>query len=103
MISEFANDAEMGELIEYFLGELQTGIESLRGAWEQGDRDSLYKLAHQLKGAAGGYGFPTITDSAAALESALKTEQFEDACVTEKVEALLALCRRAAGGESDRS
>ncbi len=96
LVSEFAGDAEMAELIEYFLGELQNGVDSMTSAWQQGDTAQLAKLAHQLKGAAGGYGFPSITHSAADLESLLASQQFDATCVTEKVEALITLCRRAA-------
>ncbi len=35
-----------------------------------GDRVCLARLAHQLKGAAGGYGFPRISEAAAVLEAA---------------------------------
>lgn len=37
---------------------------------QEGLFPSLRALAHQIKGAAGGYGFPSITDLAAHLEVA---------------------------------
>lgn len=87
----------MAELIEYFLAELKEHIGRLEHAWLLGDHERLRQVAHQLKGAAGGYGFPSITHSAADLEFSLLTEQAELSHVAEKVEALISLCKRAAG------
>lgn len=90
----------MTELIEYFLTELQGGIDSLRSASQQGDHATLRKLAHQLKGAAGGYGYPSITDSAAELEDALRQELLDPGCITSRLEGLIDLCRRAIGASN---
>jgi HPt (histidine-containing phosphotransfer) domain-containing protein len=93
--SEFAGDADMAELVEFFISELKQRVDSLTSAFQSGDRLQLKSLAHQLKGAAGGYGFPTITSSAAEVEGILKSEQAELGSVTEKLEELISLCRRA--------
>jgi len=98
LVSEFAGDTDMSELIEYFLAELKDRIGGLEHAMMLGDHERLRQLAHQLKGAAGGYGYPSITNSAADLEFSLAAEQAELSCVSEKVEALIALCKRATGG-----
>lgn len=103
LVSEFSGDAEMAELIEYFLCELQTGVHKLNRAFEEGDQRQLCQLAHQLKGAAGGYGFPSITDSAAELERLLHADQAEASAVAERVEDLLVLCNRAINGAESAS
>ncbi len=52
----------------------------------------LGRLVHQMKGAAGGYGFPQISEAAARLEQALEQEGSADAATG--LEALVALCER---------
>jgi HPt (histidine-containing phosphotransfer) domain-containing protein len=84
--------------VAYFLGELQQRVDRMTQAWQSASHDDLRVLAHQIKGAAGGYGFPTLTQSAAELEHALIAGETEVASLNEKVEDLLALCRRAAAG-----
>jgi HPt (histidine-containing phosphotransfer) domain-containing protein len=54
-------------------------------------------MAHQIKGAAGGYGFPSISDAAAAAEQAAKSPGKTGSAI-EATDALLALCRRATAG-----
>ena len=95
LISEFAGDPDMDELVEFFTGEMQDRINALRSAWEASDHDQLRGLAHQLKGAAGGYGFPTITETAAELEGAIRAGEAEVSALQEKLEALILLCKRA--------
>jgi HPt (histidine-containing phosphotransfer) domain-containing protein len=75
--STYENDPDMLEIVREFARELPDRIarvESLLAARALAD---LQTLAHQLKGAGGGYGFPIITESAAALERALKTGEGE--------------------------
>lgn len=71
LVSELVDD-DMQELVEMFVGELPDRIDAIEKAIEEQDRASLGQLAHQLKGAAGGYGFPTISDAAELLESSAK-------------------------------
>jgi HPt (histidine-containing phosphotransfer) domain-containing protein len=94
----YADDPEMAELLVYFVGELQHCVDRLTQAWQSASHDDLRILAHQIRGAAGGYGFPTVTSSAAELEQALLSDETQVALLKEKVEDLIALCRRAASG-----
>ncbi|MHC4908420.1 MAG: Hpt domain-containing protein [Planctomycetota bacterium] len=84
----------MAELVEYFTGELSDRIASLTGAWQGQDREQLKRLSHQLKGAASGYGFPQITEAAAALEGGMQ-DAAAMADLTEAFDELVLLCRRA--------
>lgn len=68
LVSEFADDPDMKELIETFVAELPARVAAMRQAWESGHMDLLRRLAHQLHGAAGGYGFAPIGDVAARIE-----------------------------------
>src|SRR5262249_50749298 len=57
-------------LVETFLARLDDRVSAIRSAAEAQDRALLKDLAHQLKGAAGGYGFPQISERAKILEQA---------------------------------
>ncbi|MCI0363480.1 MAG: Hpt domain-containing protein [Phycisphaerales bacterium] len=95
-----AGNSEMAELAEFFISELQDRVQALDHAWHAGDQASLRTMSQQLKDAAQGFGYPAITESAAQLEAALLAEQAEISAIGEKVEALIALCRRATAGQS---
>lgn len=69
--SSFADDPEMREIVAYFVAEVPTRLLELRAAWDAGDRSRVRTIAHQIKGAAGGYGFAQIGESAAELEAAI--------------------------------
>lgn len=71
ILSEFATDPDMADLVELFVSEMPARIESLSKAWESRDYESLKRLAHQLKGASAGYGFPTIGAAAGVVEERL--------------------------------
>lgn len=93
--SDFKDDADMMELVEFFVEELGDRISSLQTALDNNDTEQLRVLAHQLKGAAGGYGFPTISDTAAELEKAAVASDSDVSALTARCEALIGICRRA--------
>src|SRR5712671_2494588 len=72
IVSEFATDPEMAELVQMFITELPGRVASLHAAWTGKKITELTRMAHQLKGASAGYGFPTIGQAASALESRLR-------------------------------
>ena len=52
-------------------------------------------MAHQLKGAAGGYGFDSISDAAGEIETFSLSMEADISSVRERVEGLIQLCRSA--------
>ena len=94
LVSEFADDPDMAELVEMFVAELGDRIQALEKAFADRDFNELQRFAHQLKGSAGGYGFSPITDKAAILEKSL-LDSAEETVVRDALEELLTLCRRA--------
>ncbi len=72
VISEFATDPDMAELVELFISELPARVNALNQAWNGKKVTELTRLSHQLKGASAGYGFPTIGQAAGTLEAGLK-------------------------------
>ncbi len=73
--SQFAADPEYRELLEMFDEALPERRRCLTDAFRAGNIPELQTLAHQLKGAGGGFGFPGLTDHAAVLEAACKTAE----------------------------
>ena len=49
-------------------------------------------MAHQLKGAGGGYGFPQVTDAARTVDMAIRERRIDDAQVA--AQTLVTLCAR---------
>jgi HPt (histidine-containing phosphotransfer) domain-containing protein len=97
IVSEFAADPDMVELVDEFLTELPERVHGITRAARENDLLRLATLSHQLKGAAGGYGFAVITDAARKLEKLARDEQ-EIEQVREALDELSDLCRRARSG-----
>jgi len=68
----FPDDPEMAALAEMFLEQLEIRIRELRDACRRGDLDTIRFGTHQLRGAAGGYGFPEIGLAAGEIEDLLR-------------------------------
>lgn len=96
IVSEFSDEPEMLELIGLFVAEMPGWVERIEAAWKRQRLTDLQRLAHQLKGAAGGYGFSVIGDTAAELEGRLEEDEPEEIEeIRELVESLVDLCQRA--------
>jgi HPt (histidine-containing phosphotransfer) domain-containing protein len=101
IISRFADDCEMGEVIRFFIDDLQWRVNELGSALDAGDWKRVSMSAHELNGAAGGYGFPEITEAAAALEKQLDVTPRDITLIRDFTHALIALCERAIVGSAD--
>lgn len=94
LVSDLAGEADVIELVEMFISELPDRVDAMQQSIQASDLNRLRVLAHQLKGSAGSYGFPTIGDVARDVESAVKQEkQLTD--IKSAVDELADLCRRA--------
>jgi signal transduction histidine kinase/CheY-like chemotaxis protein/HPt (histidine-containing phosphotransfer) domain-containing protein len=65
----------MRRAVEGFIGRLPARVDTLTSLIETGEMEELRRLAHQLKGAGSGFGFPAITENAARLEQLVKGNQ----------------------------
>ena len=92
--SEFAGDPDMAILIAEFVASLPGRAHAILDRINQGAIDQARALAHQLKGAGGGYGFPQVTAAARAVELAIREKRLDDAHTA--AQALVALCTRVA-------
>jgi histidine phosphotransfer protein HptB len=97
LYSALAVDPELGELVTLFVSEMTGRVALIEQQVQERNWEGLRQSAHQLKGAAGSYGFEEISPSAARLENALRDEEPEET-VRCAVEELIDLCRRARAG-----
>lgn len=97
--SQFEGDPDMAELVEMFVAELPQRVEAIVVAYRSGEADSIKRYAHQLKGASAGYGYPSIGDAAARVESFFRTASGSNASALQACERdlreLIELCSRA--------
>ena len=59
--SDYHADPQMRPLVEGFVERLPKRLRALENAIREADWKLVASLSHQLKGAAGGYGFPSLT------------------------------------------
>ena len=95
--SAFADDPDFAVVLDPYLAGLPEKRAALRTAAAAlpGDATPLRRLAHQVKGAAGGYGFPQVTDAAGTLVAAI--DGGDSASTRDAVRRLLALMERMPG------
>lgn len=94
--SSFKGDPDMDELAQYFVDEMPDRVREMSESFESQDWDRLKSVAHQLKGAAGGYGYEGVGAYAAALESSLKESTDDLNIIATELRALTDLCSRIA-------
>ena len=73
--SEFADDPDMAGIVALFVRELPQRLAAMHASLSVGDLEQVRVLAHQLKGAAGGYGYPKLGEAAALVDNAVKDGQ----------------------------
>lgn len=98
LISDYQEDADMRELLIEFCDSLQESCAKLKVGVENSDVEIVRRIAHQLKGAGGGYGYPLITEAGARIEDAVRGSDAIDDNVRILVAQLIHLCERARAG-----
>lgn len=95
--SIYANDPRVGPVIKGFVKRLPLRVQALSEALSRNDWKELANLAHQLKGAAGGYGYPDLTNLAREIEKrAVSPSPSDKEEVSSLVDEFQLLCDRAA-------
>ena len=87
----------MVEIIEMFVDGLSDRIESITTAFEDRNFTTVSGIAHQLKGAAGGYGYPSLSELAFEVEH-LARQNADDAQIEDALDLLVGQCRGAIVG-----
>jgi signal transduction histidine kinase/DNA-binding NarL/FixJ family response regulator len=75
--SELADDPDLASLAAGFAELLPDRVQSIAALVKQGDAEGAARLTHQLKGAAGSYGYPIISELARQLENGLSHQTHE--------------------------
>lgn len=104
LVSDFADDPSMAEIIGEFVAELPDRVAAIREAVRLSDTVKVRRIAHQLKGAGGGYGFPVISEAAGAVERRLTANGGPEPSVSraaESIEILISYCQCASSSVTD--
>ncbi|MFI4915954.1 MAG: Hpt domain-containing protein [Phycisphaerales bacterium JB060] len=98
LLSVYENDPEMAEIVACFVSEMPERRSELAMAVDRGDVTHAARIAHQLKGAVGGYGFESLGQIAAATEHAVRdladAGDSSVAALRAAASSLLAACER---------
>lgn len=90
--SGLSSDPMLADLVAEFAASMPVRVARLRRLLADQDWTALRRTAHQLKGAAGSYGFEPIAQVAARLEQEVSHDQ-PPKQVTATVSELAALCQ----------
>jgi signal transduction histidine kinase len=94
--SGLSGNEKLRALLERFIARLPERVDEMQRLLRESDLHNLSRALHQLKGAAGGYGFPEITLAARRAEESIK--QCEDLKhIALQVQELTELIRRVEG------
>jgi HPt (histidine-containing phosphotransfer) domain-containing protein len=72
IISLLADDPDLRDLVEDFVAAMPDRLLAILTAVKSDDLPAVRRCVHQLKGACGGYGFPSLTDEAGKLEKQIE-------------------------------
>ncbi len=97
--SSLGDDPDLGELVEMFVDEMPDRTQALSDQAETRDWEQLARAAHQIKGAAGSYGFDQITPFARDLELSAR-EGADEELILSTLGELVDICNRARAGTS---
>jgi histidine phosphotransfer protein HptB len=95
--SALGADPDFAEIVALFVDEMPGRIRDMLAHFGCANWDELARLAHQLKGAAGSYGFDQITPFAAGLEKTVRNGE-PAAAIRASLEELLEACARVRAG-----
>ena len=95
--SSLGADPDLGEIVVMFVDEMADRRANLIAQMEAKNWEELRRAAHQLKGAAGSYGYDKISPSAAKLEAAVREAEPEQQ-IRAALDELLDLCSRIRAG-----
>ncbi|MDP7017142.1 MAG: Hpt domain-containing protein [Pirellulaceae bacterium] len=98
LYSDLATDPDLSELVDLFVSEIPNRLGHLENVLEGREWEEVSRAAHQMKGAAGSYGFGDVTPTAYALELAVKENRAEDE-IWSAFRDLADMCGRMRAGE----
>jgi signal transduction histidine kinase/CheY-like chemotaxis protein/HPt (histidine-containing phosphotransfer) domain-containing protein len=99
--STMENEPTVQKLLSKFISRLPERVTTIQTLLEQQNMEELRQAIHQIKGAAGGYGFPQLTDQAGRAENKVREIAPLDQ-VRAEVDALIAVVRSVDGYDAAR-
>ncbi len=97
MYSTLGGDPDLGDLVTLFVEEMADRVANILDLLDRREWEELRRTAHQIKGAAGSYGFGAISPCAGKLEYAIRDQEPEEN-IRQAVEDLATMCNRARAG-----
>lgn len=97
LYSSLGTDPDLCDIVDMFVDEMPDRITCLMQLLDESNLDELARMAHQMKGAAGSYGFDAISPVAGDLESAILNGQAEQMIHDTTIQ-LCDLCSRIRSG-----
>lgn len=101
--STLGDDPDLGEIVELFVEEMPARMAALTSCRDAQDWQQLGRLAHQLKGACGSYGFAQLTAQAARLEKACRCDEPTEEQMLAELQQMLSMCSRVRSGAPPKS
>jgi signal transduction histidine kinase/CheY-like chemotaxis protein/HPt (histidine-containing phosphotransfer) domain-containing protein len=99
LVSTMVGNSRFAPLLTQYLARVPETIEQIEEACERGDAERLLRCVHQVKGSAGGYGFPQVTKLASECQRLmLAGTSMED--LAGPLKDLVGMLRRMQDGES---
>jgi histidine phosphotransfer protein HptB len=99
--SALSADADFADIVAMFVEEMPGRVREFQSQFACANWDELARLAHQLKGAAGSYGFDPITPLAASLEKTIRNGE-PLTTIRAALEELVDACGRVRAGTAER-
>ncbi|MBC8355112.1 MAG: Hpt domain-containing protein [Planctomycetes bacterium] len=97
LYSTLGLDPDLGELVDIFVDEMPNRVAKIQEAWGSQDLKALGTAVHQLRGAAGSYGFDDLTPVLTRLELNVRSSSPE-AEILRSIDELTELCSRVRAG-----
>jgi len=89
----------MAGIVSEFVDGLMARFAALAAAHESADLEQVAKMAHQLKGSGGGYGYPAVTSAAAKVEQLARQPNAAPEQCIEAINELKLICRCVVAGQ----
>jgi len=97
LISDFQSDSSMVPMINEFIESMPAEIRVLEEVMLKENMEELELATRALKGRAGGFGYPTISDAAGVVESAIQSDSSQVKIIKNHLNELVHLCMQARG------
>ncbi|QDU97231.1 Hpt domain-containing protein [Lignipirellula cremea] len=103
LYSLIGENPDFSDLVDLYVERMPLRIADIERAVSDENRSALETFVHQLKGSAGGYGFPRISELAAIVEDQLRSDE-DIQQILAVLNDVICLCRRVrAGGPSQNA